>query len=94
MRETIEIYKGFVLSINPADFEANLYKEDDIEKPFASGTFYRHILSKNDLSNFNVGSQFTFEIYRENGAIKWSIEFSCAEKDDGNTTKPRTKKPH
>jgi hypothetical protein len=91
LRETIEIYKGFVLSINLVDFEANLYKD---EKPFATGTFYQHILSKNDLSNFNVGSQFIFEIYRENGNIKWSIEFLRAEKDNGNASKPRTGKPH
>lgn len=94
MRETIEIYRGFVLAINSADFEANLYKEDDIEKPFASGTFYRHILSEDDLSNFNVGSQFTFEIYRENGDVKWSIRFSCIEKDNGSATKSRAKKSH
>lgn len=76
MRKVIELYRGSVIATNPEDFEADLYREDDTKRPFAMGTFYKRIISKEDLPKCTVGGQFIFEIYRENGDIKWSIAFT------------------
>jgi len=80
VRKTIEVYHGSVIAINSEDFEADLYREGDTTQPFAMGTFYRHIISKEDLPRFTVGGSFIFEIYREGEDVKWSIAFT-----DGNS---------
>lgn len=76
MRKVIEVYHGSVIAINPEDFEADLYREDDTTRPFAMGTFYKHIIAEEDLPKFIVGGRFVFEIYREDGNVKWSIAFT------------------
>lgn len=74
MRETIEVYQGFIVAIHDDEFQADLFKPDDNQAPFAVGTFYNHIIAAKETSKLVVGNTFTFEIYREGGSIKWNIQ--------------------
>jgi hypothetical protein len=85
LRKTIEVYQGFIVAINQDDFQADLYRQDDQHAPFAFGTFYNHIITKTEIPRFIVGNTFTFEIYREDGDIKWTIQLH--ENKDGSITK-------
>lgn len=85
MRETIEVYQGFIVAIHEDEFQADLYRQDDQRSPFASGTFYNHIIATEETPKFIVGNTFTFEIYREDGDIKWNIQLH--ESKDGSSAK-------
>ena len=80
-KSTITIHLCYNRFIKTKDFEAILYKQDDAQQPFAVGTFHKHSLAEADLPNCQIGSKFTFEIYRERGNVKWSLEFV---KDSGD----------
>lgn len=91
MKETIEVYQGLIVAIHVEEFQADLYRADDIRTPFAFGTFYNRIIAAEEMAQFLVGNTFTFEIYREDGDIKWAIKLH--EGSNGSGIKINSKQP-